>query len=194
GLTAFFKYSSQGMGHGHFDRLSYSLYDETDEVLQDYGAARWVNIDQKGGGRYLHENNTFAKQSIAHNTAIINETSHFDASVAKGEAGKSVPWYFDNTPAVKVASAIDTQAYKGTTLQRTLFLIQNDQLPSPLLLDVFKVTTINKSKIDLPTWFMGHIMETNVMYKANNTNLKPIGESYGYEHIWEEARGKVNDN
>ena len=67
------KYSAQGMGHGHFDKLSYSLYDETGEIMQDYGAARWVNIDQKGGGRYLVENNTWAKQSIAHNTLVINE-------------------------------------------------------------------------------------------------------------------------
>ena len=48
-----FKYSAQGMGHGHFDKLSYSLYDKGGEVIQDYGAVRWVNIDQKGGGRYL---------------------------------------------------------------------------------------------------------------------------------------------
>ena len=52
-LCAVMKFSAQGMGHGHFDKLSYSLYDEKGEIAQDYGAARWVNIDQKGGGRYL---------------------------------------------------------------------------------------------------------------------------------------------
>ena len=46
-----FKFASHGMGHGHFDRLSYSLYDTQGEVVQDYGAVRWVNIDQKAGGR-----------------------------------------------------------------------------------------------------------------------------------------------
>jgi hypothetical protein len=43
------------------------------EVVQDYGLARFVNIDQKNGGGYLRENTTWAKQSIAHNTLVINE-------------------------------------------------------------------------------------------------------------------------
>ena len=90
------KYSAHGMGHGHFDKLSYSLYDELGEVIQDYGAARWVNIDQKGGGRYLPENNTFAKQSIGHNTLVVNEQSHYKGSVKKGEAN-SPDLYFFNT-------------------------------------------------------------------------------------------------
>ena len=94
-LCAVFKYSAHGMGHGHFDKLSYSLYDELGEIIQDYGAARWVNIDQKGGGRYLPENNTFAKQSIAHNTVVLNEISHYEGSVKKGEAHHPVPYFFN---------------------------------------------------------------------------------------------------
>ena len=51
-----FKYAAQGSSHGHYDKLSYSLYDNGNEVLQDYGLARFVNIEQKGGGNYLAEN------------------------------------------------------------------------------------------------------------------------------------------
>ena len=50
-IAVVFKYTSQGLGHGHFDKLSHSIYNDGTEVLQDYGAARWVNIDQKAGGR-----------------------------------------------------------------------------------------------------------------------------------------------
>ncbi|MEL7534851.1 MAG: alginate lyase family protein [Bacteroidota bacterium] len=37
-MTLLMKYSAQGMGHGHFDKLSFSYYDGASEVLQDYGA------------------------------------------------------------------------------------------------------------------------------------------------------------
>ena len=77
------KYAAHGMGHGHFDRLGYSLYDETGEIIQDYGSARWVNIDQKGGGRYLPENQTYAKQTVAHNTLVVNGVSQYEGSVKK---------------------------------------------------------------------------------------------------------------
>lgn len=41
------KYTSQGMGHGHFDRLSFTYYDNNKEIIQDYGAARFLNIEPK---------------------------------------------------------------------------------------------------------------------------------------------------
>ena len=73
-----FKYTSQGLSHGHYDKLSFSLYEKGEEVLQDYGMVRYVNIGQKGGGNYLPENTTWAKQTIAHNTLVQNATSHFE--------------------------------------------------------------------------------------------------------------------
>ena len=44
-LTLMMKYAKHGMGHGHFDRLGFLLYNGADEVIQDYGSARWVNIE-----------------------------------------------------------------------------------------------------------------------------------------------------
>ena len=46
-LTLVFKYAAQGLSHGHYDKLSFSLYEKGEEVLQDYGLARFVNIEQK---------------------------------------------------------------------------------------------------------------------------------------------------
>ena len=71
-LTLVFKYAAQGLSNGHYDKLSFSIYANGDEVLQDYGFASFVNIEQKGGGNYLTKNTTWAKQTIAHNTINKN--------------------------------------------------------------------------------------------------------------------------
>ena len=83
-LSVVFKYAAQGLSHGHYDKLSFSLYDRGDEVIQDYGLVRFVNIGQKGGGNYLKENQSWAKQTIAHNTITQNQKSHFKGKYELG--------------------------------------------------------------------------------------------------------------
>jgi len=192
-LCLVMKYSAQGMGHGHFDKLSYSLYDETGEVLQDYGAARWVNIDQKGGGRYLKENKTWAKQSIAHNTLVINETSHYNGDIRIGEKHNPDLFYFNGEGDTQVVSAISKNAYSNSHLQRTLVLVKDESFRYPILVDVFKANTPEKSQFDLPIWFQGHLLQTNFDYKSEKTTLNTLGEGHGYQHLWKEAVGKSKD-
>lgn len=190
-ICAVVKYSAHGMGHGHFDKLSYSLYDDTGEVIQDYGAARWVNIDQKGGGRYLKENKTFAKQSIAHNTLVINEKSHYGGSVKKGEANSPDLYYVDiENKDCQILSAKEKHAYDGTEMHRTLILLQDENFRNPLLLDIFRVKTDKENQYDLPLWFMGHLLSTDFDYQAEMTGLKTLGIDHGYQHLWKEATGK----
>jgi hypothetical protein len=74
-LTLVYKYAAQGLSHGHYDKLSFSLYEKGEEVLQDYGLARFVNIEQKGGGNYLKENTTWAKQRMRHRISRANMRS-----------------------------------------------------------------------------------------------------------------------
>lgn len=188
-LCLVMKYSAQGMGHGHFDKLSYSLYDEVGEVLQDYGAARWVNIDQKGGGRYLPENETWAKQTIAHNTLVINEKSDYNGDIKIAENFSPDSYYFNGDGDVKVVSATTNNAYPGSELHRTMFLIKDTGFQEPLVIDIFKVRSKNKSQYDLPTWFQGHLMQTNFEYSKENDKLQTLGKSDGYQHIWKEAVG-----
>ena len=190
-LCLVMKYSEQGMGHGHFDKLSYSLYDETGEVLQDYGAARWVNIDQKGGGRYLKENNTWAKQSIAHNTLVINETSHYNGDIRIGEKHHPDLFYFNGEGDVQVVSAQSKNAYEGGELHRTMVLVKEENFKHPILIDVFKATTKENSQFDLPIWFQGHLLLTNFDYNSEKTTLNTLGKGHGYQHLWKEAAGKV---
>lgn len=191
-LCAVFKYSAQGMGHGHFDKLSYSLYDEVGEVVQDYGAARWVNIDQKGGGRYLPENNTWAKQSIAHNTVVIDEKSHYNGDIRIGEQFNPDLFYFHGEGDVQAVSAKSLNAYDSTELHRSLVLIRAEEFRAPILIDVFRVSADTVSQFDLPTWFQGHLLLTDFSYLSDTTALETLGVDHGYQHIWKEAVGTTD--
>ncbi len=188
------KYSAQGMGHGHFDKLSYSLYDDTGEVAQDYGSARWVNIDQKGGGRYLKENKTFAKQTIAHNTLVVNETSHYEANIEKGEAHHPELHFVDFKDVNnQIISTIDKHAYDNVDMQRTMLMITDPSFPNPLIIDILKATSESKNQYDLPFWYMGHVLSTNFDYTKSSTTLSTLGTDYGYQHLWREGIGSPMD-
>ena len=160
-------------------------------MLQDYGAARWVNIDQKGGGRYLKENNTWAKQSIAHNTLVINETSHYNGDIRIGEKHHPDLFYFNGEGDVQVVSAQSKNAYEGGELHRTMVLVKEENFKHPILIDVFKATTKENSQFDLPIWFQGHLLLTNFDYNSEKTTLNTLGKGHGYQHLWKEAAGKV---
>jgi len=50
GLTVVAKNTSQGLGHGHFDKMGLIVYDAGHEILSDYGAARFLNIEYRISG------------------------------------------------------------------------------------------------------------------------------------------------
>ena len=45
--TLIFKYTAHGLSHGHYDKLNINLFDKGNEILTDYGSARFVNVEQK---------------------------------------------------------------------------------------------------------------------------------------------------
>lgn len=188
-----FKYTAHGLSHGHFDKLSYSLFNDGNEVVQDYGLVRFVNIEQKGGGNYLKENKTWAKQTISHNTLVQDETSHFNGNYAKASKHNSEKYIFDITnPSLQVASAKEVNAYPDTKLQRTIVTIANQKPAKPYILDILRVSSNTSHQYDLPFYYLGHIMQTSFSYKTANI-FKPLGTSNGYQHLFEEARAVVND-
>ena len=189
-LTLVFKYAAQGLSHGHYDKLSFSLYDSGDEVLQDYGLARYVNIEQKGGGNYLPENKTWAKQTIAHNTVTQNQVSHFGGDYETGSKFHSELRFFDaSRETIKVVSAEESNAYPGTTLQRTMAMIQLARFEKPFVLDIVKVVSETRNRYDLPFYFMGQLIGTNFQYEVPSS-LLPLGESHGYQHLYLEGKGR----
>lgn len=188
-LTLVYKYAAQGLSHGHYDKLSYSVFEKGDEVLQDYGLARFVNIEQKGGGNYLKENTTWAKQTIAHNTITQNETSHFQGKYEIGSQYHSELYFYDDTNSdVQVVSATESNAYPGTELQRTVAMIKNRNFSKPFLLDILKVTSGTDNQYDLPFYFMGQVLQVNFDYETPST-LSALGKKNGYQHLYVEGQG-----
>ena len=188
-LELVFKYTAQGLSHGHYDKLSFMLYEDGHEVIQDYGMARFVNIEQKGGGNYLKENKTWAKQSIAHNTLVVNETSHFDGKYELGSKYHSQRFFSKTSDdKVQVVSAKEGSAYPGVVMHRTVAMIQSKEFDKPMLLDVFKVNANKKNTYDFPIHFMGQVIQTNFEYAAPGT-LETLGTKNGYQHLYLEASG-----
>lgn len=189
-LTNVFKYAAQGLSHGHYDKLSFSLYAKGAEVLQDYGLSRFVNIGQKGGGNYLKENTTWAKTTIAHNTLSLNQEMHFQGKYAVGSQHHSeLHVYDDSRPEVQVVSATETNAYPGTKMHRTMVMIKDENFEKAFLLDIMKVDTNAKQDYDLPYYFLGQVIDTNFDYTSPST-LAPLGTKNGYQHLYLEGQGQ----
>jgi len=189
-----FKYASQGSSHGHYDKLSYSLYEKGEEVIQDYGLVRYVNIEQKGGGNYLKENKTWAKQTIAHNTITQNETSHFKGKYEIGSEHHPDLHYFSaENDNMQVVSAKETNAYPGTEMLRTMAIIKDEDFEKPYMLDIMKVTSATANQYDFPYYYFGQVLQTDFDYKTPEL-LRPLGNKNGYQHLFLEGTAKANDD
>ena len=187
------KASAQGMGHGHFDRLNFLYYDNEGEIFSDYGSARFLNIETKSGGGYLTENKTWAKQTVAHNTVVVDETSHYKGNVDIAEATHPELIYFNPGKDIQVVSAKETNAYPGISLIRTIAMANIKGLEKPLVIDVFKIISDKEHQYDLPYWYQGHITNTPFKIRANTKKLETLGNGHGYQHIWLNATGTAEN-
>jgi len=192
GQAVIAKNSSQGLGHGHFDKLSWQYYDNGEEIVTDYGAARFLNIVAKEGGRYLPENETWAKQSVAHNTLVVNETSHFDGDpdVAQKSAPKQL--YFSASDELTVSTSRIDDAYDGVSITRTIAMVDVPGLEYPVIADIMRVTSNDAHKLDLPLHYRGQIMRAGPDFKSFTQARPVLGEANGYQHIWVDAAGKAD--
>ncbi|GEQ98504.1 hypothetical protein JCM17844_21410 [Iodidimonas gelatinilytica] len=187
------KNTSQGMGHGHFDKLSYILYDNGREILTDYGAARFLNVPSKDGGRYLLENQSWAKQTIAHNTLVVNESSQFGGDWKRAQKYWPTVRYFEAGERLNVVSASLENAYPDTVIERTVVQLDHLAFAAPLLIDVMSASSQEKTTFDLPFYFDGQIVDFSGALQANTESRKPLGQAHGYQHLWVEATGQPTD-
>jgi len=190
--TLVFKYTSHGLSHGHYDKLNLQYFDKGNEVIQDYGAVRYINIEHKWGGRYLPETNSYAQQTIAHNTITADETSHFNGIEKTSELNhpNKLFSYFSPSKKVQVVSALDEHAYAKIKLFRTLYLIEVPGMSKPLTIDVFKTFADTVHQYDLPFDYLGVPMKTNFKYTSSLDEQKTLGKKNGYQHLWVEASAK----
>lgn len=178
------KAASQGMGHGHFDRLNILFYDNGKEIFEDYGSARFINIDTKGVGNYLPENNTWAKQTVAHNTLVVDEKSNFKGKLDNAQKYHPDLVYFKSDSNLKVVSAIEENAYPDVKLLRTSALLKIKGATKPLLIDIFRANSINEHQYDLPFWYTGQLVNSSFEISAQKDDLKALGTHDGYQHLW----------
>jgi oligo-alginate lyase len=194
GLTSLiFKYSSHGLSHGHYDKLNINLFDKGNEILQDYGAARFVGVEQKYGGRYLPENAGYASQTIAHNTLVVDETSHFKGVEKTAEQFWPAKLFsnFDLPNALAIA-AVDSNAYPSVQLRRSLYLLELPNTPK-LLLDIFLANSLEQHQYDLPFHYLGQFIHSSFEYSYAKKTMQPLGAKNGYQYLWKEAEAKLVD-
>ncbi|WP_454830476.1 oligoalginate lyase [Pseudoxanthomonas wuyuanensis] len=187
GQTLVMKNTSQGMGHGHFDKLNWLFYDNGQRVVTDYGAARFLNVEAKAGGIYLPENASWAKQTVAHNTLVVNEQSHFGGDWKLGQRHAPTPLLFAQTDDLQIASARMQGAYDGVAFTRTLVLLEHPDLSLPVAIDLVRVQGGKPARYDLPLHFNGHIMTVGFDAQQAIATRPVLGKANGYQHLWVDA-------
>ena len=190
GTMLLMKYGVHGEGHGHFDKLHFVFFDGGREVVPDYGFSRWINIEPKFGGRYLPENDSYAMQTVAHNTVVVDQTTQNRADFDAAEAMWGERHFFEADSAhVKAMSARANGYYDGVGMQRTMLLIHDARLDYPVAVDLYRLTSGAQHVYEYPIHFRGQLIATNVKYDANTARREPLGTAFGYQHIWREASG-----
>lgn len=192
GQTLVMKNTSQGMGHGHFDKLNWLFYDNGQRVVTDYGAARFLNVEAKSGGIYLPENTTWAKSTVAHNTLVVNERSHFDGDWRVGEEHAPTPLLYAREKdgpgnSTQIVSARMDHAYEGVSFTRTQALLEHPDLGLPIVLDLLRVDGTKPARYDLPLHFNGQIMRMGFAAKRAVAERPVLGKANGYQHLWVDA-------
>ncbi len=181
------KNTSQGMGHGHFDKLSWQYFDNGAEILTDYGAARFLNIEAKAGGRYLPENESWAKQSIAHNTLVVDGVSHFNGDALAAQAHAPRQLAYGNAANLSFSVARIDSAYAGVTFTRTLAMVGIEGLDAPVVADLLRIQSAGPHRYDLPLHYQGHLTRTGPVLKSYAAVRPVLGSDHGYQHIWMDA-------
>ena len=119
-----------------------------------------------------------------------NQASHFGGNYEIGSTFHSELKFVDTSrDDVQIVSAVETNAYPGTDLQRTMAMIKLDASAKPFIVDIMRIDSATKNQYDLPYYFMGQVLETSFDYEAP-TVLAALGEENGYQHLYLEAKGK----
>ncbi|ELB2802151.1 heparinase II/III family protein [Vibrio alginolyticus] len=186
-------YGQHGMGHGNFDTLGITFFNRGQEVLREYGFCRWVNVEPKFGGRYLDENKSYARQTIAHNAVTIDEQCQNGFDVDRADSVHGLPHFFKvEGTEINGMSAFANDHYPNTDMQRSVFMLNLDELEAPLLLDLYRIEGEGEHQYDYSHQYDGQIVRTNFDYQIFG-ELSTLGDDFGYQHLWKVASGKVQD-
>ncbi len=159
-------------------------------MLCDYGAARWLNIEAKYKGHYTHENKSFAMQTVAHNTLVVDERSHFDGDYDESMKYHSDIWFTDfSRKGVQIVSAKERHAAPGVAMHRTVAYITTPFLQYPLILDLLRAESAEEHRYDYPMWYGGHLVSLNFPLRKGHDD--DVGARHGQRlpAPWRQAWG-----
>ncbi len=191
---AVMNYGQHGMGHGHFDTLGITYFNRGQEVFREYGFGRWVNVEPKFGGRYLNENKTYARQTIAHNAVTIDKRCQNHFSVEKADSVHGVPHFFLKEDAdLQGMSAFALQHHDGVRQQRSVFMLNHPRFEQPLLIDLYRIMADDKREhmYDYAIQYAGQIIRTDFEYTYHEWGWQAMGSANGYQHLLQVANAKT---
>ncbi len=184
-------YGQHGMDHGHFDTLGINLFNRGDELLREYGFARWLNVEPKFGGRYLPENKSWARQTLAHNCVVVDQQSQNCADLTRADRVHGLPHFFAGSGPVQAMSAFANDHYPGVAMQRTVLLIEHELLSTPLLVDLFRLNSDGEHDYDYAVQYSGQICDTNADYTPDTDQWSVLGSGEGYQHLMGVAQARL---
>ncbi|MHA2938915.1 heparinase II/III domain-containing protein [Vibrio sp. RC27] len=182
------------LDHGHYDGLHLSVFNRGHEVLHDYGYGRWVNVEPKFGGRYIPENKSYCKQTVAHNTVVVDQKTqnNFNTALAESKFGQK-HFFLTDDPSLQAMSGTVSEYYDGIDMQRSVLLAELAEFEKPLVIDVYRITADAEHQYDLPYHYKGQIIRTDFDYKVES-KLRPLGEGNGYQHLWNLGSATVENS
>ena len=181
------------LDHGHYDGLHLSVFNRGQEVLQDYGFGRWVNVEPKFGGRYIPENKSYCKQTVAHNTVTVDQTTQncFDTATAEQKFGQK-HFFIADDQRLQGMSAKIIDYYPGIEMQRSVLLAELEGFEKPLVIDIYRILSESEHQYDLPVHYAGQLICTDFEYETAK-KLCALGENYGYQHLWKLGHGSTEN-
>ncbi|WP_179957818.1 heparinase II/III domain-containing protein [Exilibacterium tricleocarpae] len=186
-------YGQHGMDHGHFDTLGITLFNRDQEVLREYGFGRWVNVESKFGGRYLPQNHSWARQTVAHNCVVVDQLCQNNAEADRADQVHGQPHFFIGQGNAQAMSAFANHHFRDIGMQRTALLISLPELDFPVLIDLYRLSSRQAHLYDYVLHYAGQIMQTNIDYSYDKEQRSLLGSNNGYQHLFQVAKGDVTN-
>ena len=170
-----------GSGHSHPDKLSIVVSDGNKKVVRE------VKYFGYADDKYL----TWDRQTIAHNTVTVDQTSQApqgdtDNAWAVPNPGTIVrgrPIFFYPGKRLKAFRAECTDAYPGVRLERTIAIVDS------IVFDFFVIDSATQHEYDYALHIDAPLMTTR--NKMKPTSMSPLSQHFGYRHIEISEVGKA---
>lgn len=167
----YFDYGIVGGEHGHPDRLAIGYYAK---------GKNWL-VDPRNENYAFANLQTWYRQTIAHNTMVVNET--------KQAWGNGYCRFFGETPGLKVVSGSNDKIYNGVKMTRTILLIGD------YFIDLFDAQAPETRTYDLPYHSFG-----TLSIKGTELEKQPLdifGHKpgiQGYDQLTEVKKGETDND